>query len=36
MLWWFHDVMVEPNHHFRINWAMEDSLAMAVQGLQVA
>jgi hypothetical protein len=33
-LWWFHDMMVEPNHHFYTNWAQEDSLAAAVQAMQ--
>jgi hypothetical protein len=35
MLWWFNDVMVEPNRHFLTNWVMEDSLATAVQNLQL-
>ncbi len=34
LFWWFHDVMEEPNRHFRINWATEDALAAAVQNLQ--
>ena len=33
-LWWFHDMMVEPNRHFFTNWAEEDSLAAAVQAMQ--
>ena len=33
MFWWFHDVMVEPNRHFQINWVQEDALAAAVQHL---
>jgi hypothetical protein len=32
--WWFHDMMVEPNRHFYVNWAQEDALAGAVQQLQ--
>jgi hypothetical protein len=32
-LWWLRDMMEEPNRHFRINWAEEDALAAAVQGL---
>ncbi len=33
-LWWFHDMMVEPNRHFYTNWAQEDALAAAVQTMQ--
>jgi hypothetical protein len=33
-LWWYHDMMEEPNRHFRSNWAQEDLLMSAVQGLQ--
>jgi hypothetical protein len=32
-LWWFHDMMEEPNEHFRTNWPQEDALAAAVQSL---
>jgi len=32
-LWWYYNIMVEPNRHFYRNWAQEDSLAAAVQGL---
>jgi hypothetical protein len=32
-LWWFHDMMVEPNRHFYTNWAQEDTLAAAVQAM---
>jgi hypothetical protein len=31
--WWYYNVMEEPNRHFRVNWAMEDALAAAVQRL---
>jgi hypothetical protein len=31
--WWYHDMMVEPNRHFHMNWAQEDTLAGAVQAL---
>ena len=31
--WWFHSQMEEPNKHFRINWAQEDALALAVRAL---
>jgi hypothetical protein len=33
-LWWYHDMMQEPNRHFHVNWAQEDALAGAVQALQ--
>jgi len=33
LFWWYHDMMDEPNRHFRINWADEDALAQAVQEL---
>jgi hypothetical protein len=33
-LWWYHDMMVEPNRHFYTNWSQEDALAAAVQALQ--
>lgn len=33
-LWWFHDMMVEGNHHFYANWAQEDALAAAVQAVR--
>ncbi len=29
-LWWYHDMMVEPNRHFYANWAQEDALAAVV------
>jgi Domain of unknown function (DUF4234) len=32
-LWWYHDMMAEPNRHFHTNWAEEDTLAGAVQTL---
>ncbi len=32
-LWWYHDMMVEPNRHFYTNWSEEDALAGAVQRL---
>ena len=34
MFWWFYDQMEAPNQHFRVNWAQEDALAVAVQALQ--
>jgi hypothetical protein len=34
LLWWYHDMMVEPNRHFYTNWAQEDALASAVQALR--
>jgi amino acid transporter len=33
-LWWTYNLMNEPNQHFEINWAWEDSLAQAAQALQ--
>jgi hypothetical protein len=33
LLWWYHDMMVEPNHHFYTNWSQEDALAAAVQAM---
>ena len=32
--WWTYNIMNEPNRHFEINWAWEDSLAHAAQALQ--
>jgi hypothetical protein len=29
-LWWYHDMMEEPNRHFRMNWLQEDALVAAV------
>jgi hypothetical protein len=34
MLWWYHDMMIEPNHHFFTNWWQEDELAGTVQAMQ--
>jgi hypothetical protein len=31
--WWTYNIMKEPNQHFEINWAWEDSLAEAAQAL---
>jgi hypothetical protein len=31
--WWWHDMMIEPNHHFYANWTQEDALAAAVQAM---
>jgi hypothetical protein len=33
-LWWFYDMMEEPNRHFRTNWAQEDALAAAVAAIR--
>lgn len=33
MLWWYYNVMDEPNRHFQTNWAWEDALAGAVYSL---
>jgi hypothetical protein len=32
--WWTYNMMNEPNQHFEINWAWEDSLAQAAQALR--
>jgi hypothetical protein len=32
-LWWYHDMMVEPNRHFYANWSEEDTLAAVVQAM---
>ncbi len=32
--WWTYNMMNEPNRHFEVNWAWEDSLAQAAQALQ--
>ncbi len=32
-LWWYHDMMVQPNRHFYMNWSEEDILAARVQAL---
>jgi hypothetical protein len=34
LLWWYHDMMEEPNRHFYTNWSQEDALAVAVQAMQ--
>lgn len=34
LLWWYYDQMIEPNLHFRTNWAQEDALVAAVQALR--
>ena len=34
--WWTYNQMDVPNRHFRVNWAQEDALAVAVQALQPA
>lgn len=33
LLWWYHDLMVEPNRHFADDWAWEDGLGAAVYAL---
>jgi len=35
-LWWYCDLMREPNRHFEHNWAWDDALAGAVQQTQPA
>ena len=29
-LWWYYNMMVEPNRHFYTNWSQEDALAAAI------
>jgi len=33
-LWWYYDMMEEPNRHFRTNWLQEDALLGAVQAIR--
>ena len=33
-LWWYYDMMQEPNRHFRTNWVQEDALVSTVQAVQ--
>jgi hypothetical protein len=33
-LWWYHNMMQEPNVHFRANWLEEDNLAAVFQAVQ--
>jgi hypothetical protein len=35
-LWWYYDVMVEPNRHFFEDWEWEDRLGAAVHALSTA
>jgi hypothetical protein len=35
-LWWYHDMMVEPNRHFYANWSQEDALAAAITAIRQA
>jgi hypothetical protein len=30
-LWWYHDMMNEPNNHFYANWSQEDALAVVLR-----
>lgn len=32
-IWWWYDMMVEPNRHFEEDWQFEDQLAAAVQNV---
>jgi hypothetical protein len=34
-LWWYYNMMVEPNRHFLANWSQEDALATAVAAVAV-
>jgi hypothetical protein len=31
LLWWYYNMMMEPNRHFHTNWYQEDALVAAVQ-----
>jgi hypothetical protein len=33
-LWWYYDMMEEPNRHFYTNWGQEDALVAAVRAMQ--
>jgi hypothetical protein len=33
LLWWYNDMMTEPNRHFRSNWSQEDAVVAAVQAI---
>jgi hypothetical protein len=33
LLWWYYNMMAEPNQHFYTNWSQEDALAAAVQAM---
>ena len=34
LFWWYYNQMDDPNHHFRTNWAQEDALVAAANGLR--
>jgi hypothetical protein len=36
LLWWYRDVMAEPNQHFVEDWQWEDRLGVAVHSLSTA
>jgi hypothetical protein len=33
-LWWFYNMMDEPNRHFYANWIQEDALAAVVMSMR--
>jgi hypothetical protein len=33
-LWWYYNMMQEPNRHFQANWSEEDFLVVVFQGVQ--
>jgi hypothetical protein len=34
LFWWYYNQMIDPNHHFQTNWAQEDALVAAANGLR--
>ena len=34
LFWWYYNQMNDPNHHFQTNWAQEDALVAAANGLR--
>jgi hypothetical protein len=33
-LWWYYNMMMEPNRHFYLNWAQEDALASVIAAMR--
>jgi hypothetical protein len=33
-LWWYYNMMTEPNRHFYANWAQEDALALVIAAMR--
>ena len=34
LFWWYYNQMMDPNHHFEVNWTQEAALVAAVQALR--